>query len=52
MKNKTPLFTLVFFVVLGTATSWTPLLRFIVVINSLFVLFSTIKEIWGLIKNG
>ena len=51
MKSKTLLLTLVFFLILGVYTEWTPLVKAIVIINAIVVLMSSSFELWRLIKN-
>ena len=52
MKNKTLLFTLIFFFILGVFTQWKPIVKLIVIVNALSVLFLTSIDLWRLIKNG
>lgn len=52
MKNKIPLFTLIFFFILGNVAKWSILLKFIVILNAVLVLYLVAAEFWRLIKNG
>lgn len=51
MKNKTLLLTLVFFFVLGIYNDWSPITKFLVILNAVTVLVSVIYQIWRVIKN-
>ena len=50
MKNKTLLLTLVFFFVLGIYNDWSPITKFLVILNAVTVLVSVIYQLWRLIN--
>lgn len=51
MKNKTLLLTLIFFFALGIYNDWSPITKFLVILNAVTVLVSVIYQIWRVIKN-
>ena len=52
MKNKIFLLTLLFFFVYGVCTTWTPILKLIVILNSIIVLLQVLLYLKEVLAHG
>lgn len=52
MKNKVPMFSLLFFFIYAIHTDWTPLSKFLVILNSALVLLQTALQFKEVMHNA